>query len=112
MKTFATAFVAALVLTACGSSAPQRIGADTYYSSRTNAAGAFGNPGAVAGDLMAEGNALCASQGKEFELVTQHIQPSVAASTLGGANITFKCVTKAASPVMRPDRGVTTIERR
>ena len=103
---------AAAAIAGCGSTPPTKIGADTYYSSRTNAAGAFGNPGAIAGELMAEGNALCASQSKEFELVTQTIQPSVPAATLGGANITFRCVTKAGNPVMRPDQGVTTIQSR
>lgn len=112
MKTLGLVLTSGLILAGCGSSAPTKIGADTYYSSRTNAAGAFGNPGAVAGALMAEGNAHCAALGKEFELVTQHIQPSVPAATLGGANITFKCVDRAGSPVMRPDRGVGTIERR
>ena len=104
--------VGAVVLVGCASSAPTKIGNDTYYSSKTNAAGAFGNPGAVAGELMADGNVYCAKMGKEFELVTQSIQPSVYASSLGGANITFKCVDKAGSPVMRVDRGVTAIERR
>jgi hypothetical protein len=60
--------------TACASSAPIKIGADTYYSSRTNTAGIFGDVGVVAGNLMAEGNQHCASMGKEFELVTQSWQ--------------------------------------
>lgn len=103
---------AAFVLAGCGTSPPTKIGADTYYSSKVNAGGAFGNPGAIAGDLMGQGNAHCASMGKEFELVTQNIQSPVPGATLGGANITFKCVDKAGNPVMRPDRGVSTIERR
>lgn len=106
------AALAAASLAACGSTPPTKIGADTFYSSRVNAGGAFGNPGAIAGDLMAEGNAHCAGMSKEFELVTQTIQPSSPGASLGGANITFKCVDKAGSPTMRPDRGVTTIERR
>lgn len=99
-------------LVGCGSTPPTKIGADTFYSSRVNAGGAFGNPGAIAGDLMAEGNAHCASLSKEFELVTQNIQQPAYGQSLGGASITFKCVDKAGNPTMRPDRGVTTIERR
>jgi hypothetical protein len=101
-----------IALAACASSAPVKIGADTYYSSKTNTAGIFGDVGAVAGALMAEGNQLCASQGKEFELVTQSTTQNVPGVRLGGASITFKCVAQAGNPVMRPDKGVTTIENK
>ena len=104
--------VPCIYLVSCASSAPVKIGADTYYSSRTNTAGIFGDVGAVAGALMAEGNQLCASLGKEFELVTQSVTQNVPGARLGGASITFKCVDKAANPVMRPDKGVSTIEVR
>lgn len=102
----------ALAVIGCGSTPPTKIGADTYYSSRVNAAGAFGNPGAIAGELMAQGGALCAGMSKEFQLVTQDIQSPRAGSTLGGASITFRCVAQAGNPVMRPDKGVMTIEHR
>jgi hypothetical protein len=101
-----------VALAACASSAPTKIGADTYYSSKTNTAGIFGDVGAVAGDLMAEGNQLCSSQGKEFELVTQSTTQNIPGVRFGGASITFKCVTRAANPIMRPDNGITTIENR
>jgi hypothetical protein len=42
---------------------PTKIGAETYYSSKTNAAGIFGDVSAVAGNLMANGNQFCASMG-------------------------------------------------
>jgi hypothetical protein len=70
----------------------------------------FGDVGAVAGALMAEGNELCASQGEEFELVARSTTQNVPGVRFGGASITFKCVTKAGNPVTRPDKGVTTIE--
>jgi hypothetical protein len=98
------------LLVACASSAPVKIGADTYYSSKTNTAGIFGDVGAVAGSLMAEGNQLCASLGKEFELVTESLTQNVPGVRFGGASITFKCVEKALNPVMRPDKGVSTVE--
>lgn len=100
------------LLAGCASTPPTQIGADTYFSSKTNAAGAFGNPAAVAGTLMADGNKFCAAKGREFQLVTQQISPSRYAQSLGGASITFKCVEHAAPVNMRPDNGVTTIENR
>jgi len=99
-----------LLLSGCATAPPVQIGADTYYAAKTNAAGAFGSVQAVAGDLMAEGNQFCASIRKQFELVTENVQPPVYGSSLGGASITFKCVNQAGNPVMRKDNGVTTID--
>lgn len=96
-------------LSGCASTAPVKIGADTYYASRTNTAGIFGDVTAVAGRLMGDGNQFCESQGKEFELVTQQTTQNIPGVRLGGASITFKCVAHANSPVMRPDNGVTTV---
>ena len=101
---------ASILLTACASSAPTKIGADTYYSAQTNTAGIFGDVSAVAGNLMAEGGRFCSSMGKEFELVTQSTNPNIPAVRLGGASITFRCVEIARNPVMRKDNGVSTIE--
>lgn len=109
MKTFA---LLALFLTGCASSPPTQIGANTYYASKTNMGGAFGNPAAVAGHLMADGNQFCATKGKEFELVTQSIMPARPAASLGGASITFKCIEHADDVRMRPDNGVTTVQMR
>jgi hypothetical protein len=95
----------------CASTAPVSIGGDTYYASKTNTAGAFGNVGAVAGALMADGNAFCVKKGLEFQLVTQETRPPVIGSSLGGASITFRCVVHSENPTMRKDNGVTTIER-
>jgi hypothetical protein len=98
--------VAAACLCGCASTAPTKIGGDTYYASKTNTAGIFGDVSAVAGKLMGEGNELCASMGKEFELVTESTTSNIPAVRLGGASITFKCVAHAGNPVMRPDNGV------
>jgi len=104
--------VGAFALAGCGSTAPTKIGADTYYSAKANTAGAFGDPANVAGELMANGYQLCAAEGKEFELVTREVTQPAMGRGLGGASITFKCVAKASNPVMRPDNGVTTIQNR
>lgn len=105
-------FAAIALLSGCASTPPTQIGKDTYFASKTNTGGIFGNPEAVAGHLMADGNTFCASKGREFELVTQHVSPTRPGASLGGADITFKCVEHAAPVNMRRDNGVTTIENR
>jgi hypothetical protein len=109
MRFQAIAIFISAALTGCASTAPVKIGADTYYSSKTNTAGIFGDVTAVAGDLMVDGNKYCASTNKQFELVTQSLNQNVPGVRFGGASITFKCVDYPGNPVMRPDNGVTTI---
>ena len=111
MKKTITYLFFVATLSACASTVPTKIGADTYYSAKTNTAGIFGDVSAVAGSLMAEGNQFCGAMSKEFELVTQSTNPNVPGVRFGGASITFKCVDHAQNPVMRPDRGVTTITK-
>ena len=109
MKTWSGLAALSVALAACASTPPTPIGTDTYYAAKTNTAGAFGNPAAQAGELMADGNKFCAAKGKQFELVTQDIAPPRLAQSLGGASITFKCVDHAGNPVMRPDNGAATV---
>ena len=98
-------------LNGCASTAPVKIGANSYYASKTNSGGAFGNVDTVAGNLMVQGNQFCTAQGKQFELVTQNTdQPRP--FHMGGASITFKCVDRATDPVMRKDNGVLTEENK
>jgi len=111
MKKTLALTAAAIAVSGCASTAPTKIGADTYYASKTNTAGIFGDVSAVAGSLMADGNQFCGAQGKEFELVTQNVTGNIPGVRLGGASITFKCVTHAGNPVMRPDNGVSTTTR-
>ncbi|MBB1636087.1 hypothetical protein [Cupriavidus sp. UME77] len=108
-KSLATFALVVMALAGCASTAPTKIGADTYYSSKTNTAGIFGDVSAVAGNLMGEGYQFCAGMNKEFELVTQSTTPNVPGVRLGGASITFKCVDHASNPVMRLDNGVSTV---
>ncbi len=110
-KTF-TYLVMVLLLSACASTAPTKIGGDTYYSSKTNTAGIFGDVSAVAGSLMGEGYQFCGTMGKEFELITENTTQNVPGVRFGGASITFKCVNQSNNRVMRPDKGVSTIEIR
>jgi hypothetical protein len=57
-----------VALVACASSAPVKIGGDTYYSSKTNTAGIFGDVGAVAGALMAEAISSARPRAKSLSL--------------------------------------------
>ena len=98
----------AAFLAGCASTPPTKIGGDTYYSSKTNTAGIFGDVTAVSGKLMVEGNQFCDSMNKEFELVTQTTTSNIPGVRLGGASITFRCVVHANDVHMRPDNGVTT----
>jgi hypothetical protein len=102
----------ALVLCACASTAPVNVGGDTYYASATNTAGIFGDVTAVAGSLMQDGNKFCASQRRQFELVTQTTTANVPGVRFGGASITFRCATHSGNPTMRPDNGVATVTSR
>ncbi|BDC45985.1 hypothetical protein [Paraburkholderia terrae] len=99
---------AAASMAGCASTPPTKIGGDTYYSSKTNTAGIFGDVTAVSGKLMVEGNQFCGSMNKEFELVTQTTTSNIPGVRLGGASITFRCVAHANDVHMRPDNGVTT----
>lgn len=107
---FSALTIVLAALAGCASTAPVKIGADTYYASKTNTAGIFGDVSAVSGKLVDQGNEFCASQGKQFELVTDQTTQNVSGVRFGGASITFKCVDHASNPVMRKDNGVTTIE--
>lgn len=101
-------FSAAAFFGGCASTPPTKIGGDTYYSSKTNTAGIFGDVTAVSGKLMVEGNQFCGSMDKEFELLTQTTTSNIPGVRLGGASITFRCVVHANDVHMRPDDGVTT----
>ncbi len=110
MKKFYIYFITTMLLSSCASTVPIKIGANTYYSSKTNYAGIFGDVGATTGDLIVEGNHFCESLGKELQLVTQSNKDNVPGVRFGGSTITFKCVNNASDPVMRSDRGISTVE--
>jgi hypothetical protein len=113
MRTLEIAAILVLTpLSACVSTPPTPIGGDTYYSQKSTAGGEFGNTSAAAGHLIVSANKFCAAKGLEFQLVTQTLSPSGPSQPIGGASITFKCLAHSTDPVMRPDNGVTTTEKR
>ena len=95
------------MLAGCATSTPVQIGANTYYLSKTNTAGAFGDVGTLAQSLMVEGNKFCTAKGLHFQIVGENLRQPVIG--LGGAAIQFKCVTHLGPVDLRPDKGVTTV---
>jgi hypothetical protein len=107
-------FIVLMILTmlsACVSTPPTPIGGDTYFSQKSTAGGEFGNTDAAAGHLMVSANKFCAAKGLEFQLMTKTLSPSGPSQPIGGASITFKCVAHSVDTVVRPDNGVTAIEK-
>ncbi|MDA8363706.1 MAG: hypothetical protein M0Z84_07770 [Gammaproteobacteria bacterium] len=102
------ALLGSALLAGCATtSKPVEIGANTYYLSKTNTAGAFGDVGTLAQSLMVEGNKFCAKKDLHFQIVTEDLRQPVIG--LGGATIQFKCVTHLGPVDLRPDKGITTI---
>ena len=108
-KVISGCIIIALAGCASNNRPPTQIGGNTYYAAKTNSAGAFGDVSAVLGEVLAESYQFCETQNKEFELVTQILTPPRIGAGRGSASITFKCVNKSTDRVMRPDRGVITI---
>jgi hypothetical protein len=100
---------AILGIAGCATTTIAPTGGDTYYASKVNTAGVFGDVNVVAGKLMAKANRFCISKGKEFQLVSSETAPNVLMQHLGSASITFKCVMHAQDPAVRPDKAATIV---
>jgi hypothetical protein len=91
-------------LSACATSiSPTKMGGDTYFSSKPNRAGIFGDPTSLVGELIVEGNQFCQRQEKELEMVTKEVIPLVAGVRSGSASITFRCVNRSQDVRLRPE---------
>jgi len=112
MKTKFLIILTSILIISCSTTTPTKIGANTYYSAKTNTAGIFGDVSTVVGTLMSEGNLFCENISKEFQLVTMSTNQNIPGVRLGGASLTFQCVDKAGEVLLRPDKGITTIEQR
>ena len=111
MRHLLLAVVLGVALSGCTTSPtnPVPIGANTYLMSKTNVAGAFGDVGTLAEDLMVQGNAFCAKKGLKFQLIGENLRQPRVGSSLGGATIQFECVEHPGPVQLRPDNGVTTV---
>ena len=86
--------VSALVLTACSSGGPVKMGHDTYLLTKKSAGCGFtGGEGAKAA-LLREANAFCTKQGKEIETMDATSKNGVPFVRCASAEIEFKCVSK------------------
>jgi len=99
-------FVALLALAGCSTSAPVQTGKNTYTVTVTQC-NFCGNP---LGSGLAQADKFCAAKG----LVTTVLETSVDMAVVGNhyATVQFACTDKAhqGESVLRPDKGVTTIE--
>ena len=87
---------------------PVEIGESTYYLSATNVAGAFGDVGTLAQDLMQKASVFCSKKGLHLQVIEDSLQqPRV--GSLGGAAIQFQCLAHPGPVRLRPDNGVSTV---
>jgi hypothetical protein len=100
-------------LVGCAStSAPVKIGGETYMMSAIGSASPFGlYSDADNIQLIQRGTQYCSNKSLEFEMVTNQQYPTTLGHR-GTATITFKCVVHSQDVKLRKDNGVTTVENR
>lgn len=100
-----------LLLSACTGvpTKPVEIGKDTYYLSATNVAGAFGDVGTLAQDLMQKASIFCSEKGLHLQVIEDSLRQPRFGSSLGGASIQFQCLEHPGPVQLRPDNGVSTV---
>ena len=82
-----------VVLTACATVIkPSQISANTYYLSKTNTDGVFGDLGAMAASLVAGGKKFCATKGSHFRLMSENFSPPISGRGYVAAVITKQYV--------------------
>ncbi len=99
------------ILAGCATTAPLKVGKDTYtISSRVP----FAGPTGAIGDALGKANTFCASQNKEVQLLTQNSSECALHGGCGQAEVTFLCLSESdprySATQMRKDNGVNTIE--
>lgn len=83
--------VSVIMLAACSSGGPVKMGHDTYLLTKKSAGCGFtGGEGAKAA-LLREANAFCAKQGKEIETMDATAKNGVPFVRCASAEIEFKC---------------------
>ncbi len=107
----AAAVVGTTLLSACTTapSAPVEIGANTYYMSQTNVAGAFGDVGTLAQGLMLHASKFCAKKGLHLQVAKTTLTQPLIASRPGGASIQFECLEHPGPVPAQSAKGVSTV---
>jgi hypothetical protein len=88
----------ALVVAGCSSTGVVQADHDTYMISKKSAAGIFGSPEGVKGDIYAEGRAFCEKRGEVLQTVTADTKGPIPFYRMGSAHLLFKCVPRPAPP--------------
>jgi predicted small secreted protein len=106
--------ISALVLAACANTGAMKIGKDTYSISVRVP---FSGPSGAKGEALKDANAFCAKQNKQVLLQNEKSYECALHGGCGEAEIIFLCLDEndpryAASPKLRKDNGVTTVEVR
>ncbi|MFB9242262.1 hypothetical protein IV454_16885 [Massilia antarctica] len=91
MRPFLSLALAAL-LAGCSSSGPVQTGKDTYMIAKTSGGGMFVSGATVKADLIQEGVAFCAKNGKTLELISGVGKNAIPFARTSSAEISFKCV--------------------
>lgn len=82
----------AVTLAGCASSGPVQTGKDTYMIAKTSGGGAFVSGAEVKADLIKEGAAHCAKEGKTLELISGEGKNAIPFARSSSAEISFKCI--------------------
>ncbi|MDQ1831737.1 hypothetical protein [Massilia scottii] len=91
MRPFLIALTAVL-LAGCASSGPVQTGKDTYMIAKTSGGGMFVSGATVKADLIREGVAFCARNGKTLELISGEGKNAIPFARTSSAEISFQCV--------------------
>lgn len=85
-----------LIVTACmagcASSGPVQTGKDTYMIAKTSGGGIFVSGATVKADLIQEGGAFCAKDGKTLQLISAESKNAIPFARTSSAEIAFKCI--------------------
>jgi uncharacterized lipoprotein YajG len=92
MKTLITIATVAL-LAGCASSGVVQTDPGTYMLAVKNNGGIFGNVDRVKADAYVEAGEFCAKDGKVVQTVEAKTEGAIPFVRMGGASLTFKCVT-------------------
>lgn len=82
------------LLAGCASSGVIPTDRGAFMISKQSAAGVFGTPEGVKGDIYTEANAYCAKSGQQVETINIDIKGAIPFVRTGSASLEFRCVGK------------------
>src|ERR1017187_3895438 len=94
MSKIISLLLVSVAITGCASSGVVPMGQDTYMISKQSATG-FSSGGAVKADIYREGSAFCASNGKEFQPVSDRGVDGIPGRAFANSEVQFRCLDKS-----------------